>query len=43
MSSAASAVGAVFTTASTASRYAATFAEVIAQVGDRGTGDRIDG
>ena len=40
MSEAASAVGAVFTTASTASRYATTFAEVIAQVGDRATRGR---
>jgi glycosyltransferase involved in cell wall biosynthesis len=38
MSRAASAAGAVFTTASTASLYAATFAELIAQVGDRGAG-----
>jgi len=42
MSSAASAVGAVFTTASTASRYAATFAEVMAQVGDDRRGSRPD-
>jgi hypothetical protein len=42
MSGAASAAGAVFTTASTASRYAATFAEVIAQAGDRGADRHLD-